>query len=131
MRIHCKEMSINISLQHSACAGEFFFVCKRSFILGKIRENLEKSWTGKTWKSHGKSLIREFVATSHNNYFVWFVGLNVLKLDLPWLVYFIVFCTGTENVLWTACAIKVHIHLRKFSTERKIFRGPHAQYDFF
>ena len=27
--------------------------------------------------------------------------------------------------------IKVHIHFRKFSTERKIFRGPHAQYDFF
>ena len=27
--------------------------------------------------------------------------------------------------------LKVHIHFRKFSTERKIFRGPHAQYDFF
>ena len=27
--------------------------------------------------------------------------------------------------------VKVHIHFRKFFTERKIFRGPHAQYDFF
>ena len=27
--------------------------------------------------------------------------------------------------------VKVHIHFRKFSTERKIFRGSHAQYDFF
>ena len=26
--------------------------------------------------------------------------------------------------------LKVHKHFRKFSTERKIFRGPHAQYDF-
>ena len=28
-------------------------------------------------------------------------------------------------------ALKVQIHFRKFSTERKIFRGPHVQYDFF
>ena len=27
--------------------------------------------------------------------------------------------------------IKGNIHFRKFSTERKIFRGPHAQYNFF
>ena len=27
--------------------------------------------------------------------------------------------------------LKVHIHFRKFSTERKIFRRPHAQYNFF
>ena len=27
--------------------------------------------------------------------------------------------------------LTVHIHFRIFSTERKIFRGPNAQYDFF
>ena len=37
----------------------------------------------------------------------------------------------TANSHTCTCWLKVHIHFRKFSMERKIFRGPHAQYDFF
>ena len=38
---------------------------------------------------------------------------------------------GPEVDLDVIKLLKVQIHFRKFSTERKIFRGPHALYDFF
>ena len=36
-----------------------------------------------------------------------------------------------QSFLQCICTFKVRIHIRKLSMKRKIFRGPHAQYDFF